>query len=75
MVEESKDGGPHGFEEGHSVKLLVHRLFNHSDAKLCHFCYVYTKLNNPHLERSKKVASLKLVLQSVINIGNRCSDH
>jgi hypothetical protein len=32
MVEESKDGGPQGSEGGNSVKLIVHRLFNHSDA-------------------------------------------
>jgi hypothetical protein len=31
MVEESKDGGPQGFERGQSLKFDVHRLFNHSD--------------------------------------------
>jgi hypothetical protein len=44
MVEESKDGGPQGSEGGHSVKLVVHRLFNHSDAKLCHCFSVCTNL-------------------------------
>jgi hypothetical protein len=29
MVEESKDGGTQGSEGAHSVKLVVHRLFNH----------------------------------------------
>jgi hypothetical protein len=33
MVEESQDGGPQGFEEAHSVKLVVHRLFDHTDVK------------------------------------------
>jgi hypothetical protein len=34
MVEESKDGGPQGFERGQSLKLVVRPLFNHSDEKL-----------------------------------------
>jgi hypothetical protein len=44
MAEESKDGGPQGFEEGNSVKLFVGPLFNHSDAKLCHCRQICTKL-------------------------------
>jgi hypothetical protein len=56
MVEESKDGGPQGFEGGYSVKLVVHQLFNHSDAKLYHCFSVCTKLNNMHLERKVKEA-------------------
>jgi hypothetical protein len=38
IVEEPKDGGPRESEKGHSVKLVVRRLFNHSDAKLCYYC-------------------------------------
>jgi hypothetical protein len=71
MVEELKDGVPQGSERGHSVKLVVHQLFNHSDAKVCHCCQVCTKLKQ-YAFREK---SLKLVLQSVINISNRFSDH
>jgi hypothetical protein len=54
MVEESKDGGTQGFERAHSEKLVVHRLFNHSDAKLCHCFRLVQTWNNKHLERTKK---------------------
>jgi hypothetical protein len=55
MVDESKDWGPQGFEGAHSEKLVVHRLFNHSDAKKCatDFRLIQT-WNNKHLEISKK---------------------
>jgi hypothetical protein len=43
MVEESKDGGRQGFERDRSLKLVVRRLFDHSDAKLCHCFSVCTK--------------------------------
>jgi hypothetical protein len=33
MVEESKDVGPHGFERGQFLKLVVRLLFNQSEAK------------------------------------------
>jgi hypothetical protein len=44
MVEESKDGGPQGSEGAHSVKLVVHRLFNHSDAKTVSLLFGLHKL-------------------------------
>jgi hypothetical protein len=43
MVEESKDGGPQGFARGQSLKLVVRRLFDRSETKLCHCFSVCTK--------------------------------
>jgi hypothetical protein len=50
MVEESKDGGPQGFERGQSLKLVVCRLSNHSDVNCVTAFRSVQSLNNTKLK-------------------------